>query len=251
MKRFLIAATAAAALTMMMTSAGQAQTVRIATEGAYAPWNFINEAGRAAGFEIDLGNEICRRAQLTCEWVVTAWDTMIPNLLAGNFDVIMAGMSITDERLLTIDFSAEYYPSDESRFAMRAGSAINFDALSGLRIGAQTGTIHAGWLAENLAANNTILTYDTFDQAIADLAAGNLDLVLADAPYLDPIVAAAGGTLVLGGQGIQIGGGVGAGMRKEDDALQETFDRVIGAMKADGSLNALIVQWFENPNTFN
>ena len=248
MKRVLIAA---AALLAVMTGAGHAQTVRIATEGAYAPWNFIDQAGQPAGFEIDLGNEICRRAGLTCEFVVTAWDTMIPNLLAGNFDVIMAGMSITGERLATIDFSNNYYPPDPSRFARRTSANINFAALTGLRIGAQTGTIQADYLAANLATGNTLLTYETFDQAIADLNAGNLDLVLADAGYVEPIVAAAGGTLVLDGPLIMLGDGVGAGIRKEDDALQAAFDAVITEMKADGSLNALIVRWFDNPNTFN
>ncbi len=247
MKKFLIAA---ASLALLTTAANAQQPVRIATEGAYAPWNFVDDDGNAAGFEIDLGNEICARAELECEWILTAWDTMIPNLLAGNYDVIMAGMSITEERLESINFSEDYYPPDPSLYAMAAGAEIDFAALTGLRIGAQAATIQLGYIEANLAEGNTVLAYETFDQAVADLAAGNLDLVLADAGYIEPIVAASDGALVLAEESVQVGGGVGAGIRKEDTELLATFSEIIAEMKADGTLNALIVEWFDNPNTF-
>jgi polar amino acid transport system substrate-binding protein len=245
MKRILIAAAVLAGF----AGAADAQTVRIATEGAYAPYNFIDEAGKPAGFEIDLGNEICRRAGLTCEFVITAWDSMIPNLLAGNYDVIMAGMAVTDERLQSIDFSAEYYPPGPSNYATRAGQDIAFPP-TGQRIGTQTGTVQGNFAEASLGATNTVSLYETYDQAVADLAAGNLDLVLAEEGYIKPIVEGSGGALVMVGPDEIIGGGTAAGIRKEDDTLQATFDRVIGEMKADGSLNELIVKWFEDPLTF-
>jgi polar amino acid transport system substrate-binding protein len=245
MKRILIAASLLAGF----TAAAEAQTVRIATEGAYAPYNFIDEAGKPAGFEIDLGNEICRRAGLTCEFVITAWDSMIPNLLAGNYDVIMAGMAITDERLQSIDFSAEYYPPGPSNYATRAGVTIAFPP-TGQRIGTQTGTVQGNFAEASLGAANTVSLYETYDQAVADLAAGNLDLVLAEEGYIKPIVEGSAGALAMIGPDEIIGGGTAAGIRKEDDTLQATFDRVIGEMKADGSLNELIIKWFEDPLTF-
>jgi polar amino acid transport system substrate-binding protein len=245
MKRLLIAAAAFAGL----GTVAEAQTVRIATEGAYAPYNFIDEAGKPAGFEIDLGNEICRRGGLSCEFVITAWDTMIPNLLAGNYDVIMAGMAITEERLQSIDFSAEYYPPGPSFYAARAGQNIAFPP-SGTRIGAQTGTVQGNYAEATLGGTNTISLYETFDQAVADLAAGNLDLILAEEGYIKPIVDASGGSLVVVGPEEIIGGGTAAGIRKEDDTIQATFDRVISEMKADGTLNQLIIKWFEEPLTF-
>src|ERR1041384_3293823 len=119
MKKLILAAVA----TLALGTAVQAQeTVRIATEGAYAPWNFLNDAGEPAGYEIDLGNAICAKAGFTCEFVINDWDSIIPNLLAGNYDVIMAGMSITDERLETIDFTDAYFPPDPSKYAANAGS---------------------------------------------------------------------------------------------------------------------------------
>ena len=94
MKKLLLAA-AALALTAGM---GMAQTVRIATEGAYPPYNLVNDKGELDGFEIELGNELCKRAALECTWVSNDWDSIIPNLVSSNYDAIMAGMNISEER---------------------------------------------------------------------------------------------------------------------------------------------------------
>jgi polar amino acid transport system substrate-binding protein len=241
--RLIIAASAA--LLLSGAAFAQPQTVRIATEGAYAPWNFVNDAGQLAGYEVDLANAICEQAELTCEIVPNDWDSIIPNLLAGNYDVIMAGMSITEERLQSIDFSQNYFPPDPSRFVAPPGSSFDFAALSGARVGVQSATIQAGWAEANLAADNTIVSFSTADQAMADLAAGNLDTILADSAYLQPVVAASGGAIEFVGEDVLIGDGVGAGIRKGDTELLDTWNAALGALKADGTVDALIAQWFE------
>ncbi len=107
----LILSTAALALT---AGFAVADTVRLGTEGAYAPWNFLNDAGEVDGFERELGDELCKRAELDCTWVTNEWDSIIPNLVSGNYDAIIAGMSITDERDEVIDFTQAYTPPDPS-----------------------------------------------------------------------------------------------------------------------------------------
>lgn len=242
MKKIIIAAAAL----MALGSAAQAQeTVRIATEGAYAPWNFLNDAGQPAGYEIDLGNAICEKAELSCEFLINDWDSIIPNLLAGNYDMIMAGMSITEERLQTINFTQEYFPPDPSRYVALAGTEIDFDNLSGKRIGAQSGTIQAGYAQDNLSADNTIIVFTTADQAVADLAAGNLDVIFADGAYVDPIVAASNGAIEYTGPEIMIGEGMAAGLRKEDTELEAKLNEAMTALKADGTVDKLIAQWFD------
>ncbi len=242
MKKMMLAAAAVLALG---TPAMAQETVRIATEGAYAPWNFLNDAGAPAGFEIDLGNAICETAGLTCEWIINDWDSIIPNLLAGNYDLIMAGMSITDERLETIDFSQNYFPPDPSKFVAVKGDGIDPSNLSGARVGVQGGTIQAAYAEENLGSNNTVVTFTTADQAMADLMAGNLDTILADGAYLEPIVAIEGTPIEFVGEDVMIGNGVGAGLRKDDAELKAKVDDALTALKADGTVDKLIAQWFE------
>ena len=240
MKKLILAAAAVLAL----TAAADAQAIRIGTEGAYAPWNFLDDSGKVAGFEIDLGNELCKRAGLECEWVVNEWDTIIPNLVAGNYDAIMAGMSITDERKQSIDFSQNYFPPDPSKYVTAAGKSFDFANLQGVRIGVQGATIQAAYAEEKFAAGNTILSFETADQALADLNAGNVDIILADGSYLAEVVAGSSGALELVGPDVIIGGGVGVGLRKADDELQQKFDTAISDAKKDHTIDALITKWF-------
>ena len=117
MKKTLLACTMLAAFATSAFADGHKLTM--GTEGAYAPYNYVDDSGNIAGFEIELGNDLCARMNADCTWKINEWDTIIPNLVAGNYDTIMAGMSITDERKQTINFSDEYYPAEPSTMATR------------------------------------------------------------------------------------------------------------------------------------
>lgn len=234
MKKLLLAT----ALMAMTGGAALAQdTVRIATEGLYPPYNLVNDAGKLDGFEIDLGNEICKRAALTCEFVQNDWDSMMPNLNSGNFDVIMAGMSITEERKADRLFTQNYMPPATSYYVAKTADA---DIKAGV-VAAQTATIQAGHVAESGAQ---LLEFKTPDETVAAVMNGEADAVLADGEYLQPVVDASNGELVIVEQ-IGLGEGVGAAFRQSDTELAGKFDKAIGEMKADGSLNELIKKWFK------
>lgn len=239
----IVLAVAAAALAMFATGAN-AQAVRIATEGAYAPWNFLDDAGQPAGLDVDVGNEACKRAALECTFQVNDWDSIIPNLIAGNYDVIIAGMSITEGRQQSIDFTQEYVPADPSRYMVRTGEALDFAALTGKNIGVQGGTIQSAYVTETFGKTNTIKSFDNADQALADLNAGNVDVILADGSYLIEVVAGSSGALEIVGPEVVIGGGVGMGLRKSDDELEGKLNTALTEMKKDGTLDALIIKWF-------
>lgn len=238
-----LALAAVAALAMFATSAN-AQAIRIGTEGAYEPWNYVDENGNLAGLDIDVMNELCKRAALECSFVQTGWDTIIPNLNAGNYDVIAAGMSVTEERQQSISFTADYSPPDASGYMMLAASNVDPNNLKGLKIGTQTGTIQDGYAAETLAEGNTLLTFDTASNALADLMAGNIDVILADSSYVDEAVANSGGALKTSDITVEIGGGVAAGLRKADTELLAKLDEALAAAKADGTIDALIAKHF-------
>lgn len=239
MKKFVIAAAAMLALTGMANAA----PVRLATEGLYEPWNFVDANGNLAGLDIDVGNELCKRANLECTWVSNDWDSIIPNLVAGNYDAILAGMSITEERMQTIDFTSDYSPPEPSRYLVLTESTADLAAPKGLKIGAQTGTIQSGWLEANAKADNTIVTFADAPGAMADLRAGNIDAILADSSYLAEAVAGSEGAVKVDGPEIKVGGGVGIGVRK-GDAIKATLDEALAAAKADGTIDALITKWF-------
>ena len=227
----------AAALAALTVGAASAQTVRMGTEGAYPPYNFINDDGEVDGFERELGDKLCEMAGLTCEWVTNDWDSIIPNLVSGNYDTIIAGMSITDERDEVIDFTQNYIPPAASAYV-----ALSSDVdLTGGVVAAQTATIQAGYVAETGA---TLLEFATPDETVAAVRNGEADAVMADKDFLAPIVAESGGELVFVGDDVPLGGGVGMGVRESDGELKAKFDAAIGELKASGELNEMIIKWF-------
>ncbi|NBE06348.1 transporter substrate-binding domain-containing protein [Paragemmobacter ruber] len=235
------------ATALMALTAGGAlaqDVVRIGTEGAYEPYNYIDQAtGELTGYEIELGNELCKRAGLTCEFVQNAWDSIIPNLQSGNYDLIMAGMSITDERDEVIDFTQNYIPPASSAYlALTADVAVGEGAV----VAAQTGTIQAGYVAESGA---TLLEFATPDETVAAVRNGEADAVFADKDYLAPIAADSNGELVLLANEVQLGGGVGIGLRETDTELKEKLNAAIQSMKDDGTLNTMITKWFGDEAT--
>ncbi|WP_371169897.1 transporter substrate-binding domain-containing protein [Aliiroseovarius sp. 2305UL8-7] len=229
----LILTTAALALTAGFAMA-DGHTVRLGTEGAYAPWNFVNDAGEIDGFERELGDELCTRAELKCEWVKNEWDTIIPNLVSSNYDAIIAGMSITDERDEVIDFTQPYTPPDPSAYLALSADVDPASAV----VAAQATTIQAAFVAEN---GWTLIEFATPEETVAAVKNGEADAVLADKSFLDTMAGQDG--LVMLERMEPIGGGVGMGIRESDSELREKFDKAIQSMKDDGSLNKLIAKW--------
>ena len=236
MKNLVLSAAILAMTAGVAMADSNGRTIRMGTEGAYPPYNFINDNGEVDGFERALGDELCARAELTCEWVTNDWDSIIPNLTSGNYDTIIAGMSITDERDEVIDFTQDYYPPTASVFVALSDDA---DLMGGV-IAAQTNTIQAGYIAESGA---TLLEYATPDETVAAVRNGEADAVFADLDFLTDITDEDPDLRVVGDP-VPLGGGIGMGLRETDAELRDAFDAAITSMKEDGSLNALLVEWF-------
>ena len=217
---------------------GGPDAVKMGTEGAYPPYNFINDKGEVDGFERVLGDELCRRANLECTWVTDKWDSMIPSLVADNYDTILAGMSITDERDAVIDFTQPYIPPSPSVYVARAGAD---DAVVTGKVAAQVSTIQADYLSQSGA---TLLEYALAPEVISAVLNGEADAALVDLEFAQESMAKNGEKLTLVGPKMTLDSGVGIGIREDDSRLKGKLDRAIDAMKEDGSLNALIEKWF-------
>ncbi|MFN4056918.1 MAG: transporter substrate-binding domain-containing protein [Roseinatronobacter sp.] len=221
-------------------NASAQDVIRMGSEGAYPPYNFINDAtGQLDGFERELGDALCAQANLTCEWVINDWDTIIPNLVSGTYDTIMAGMSITEARKQVISFSDKYLMPDASTYITLAGTDPSVIE-SGV-VAAQSNTVQSGHVATTGAS---LLEFPTPDETIAALRNGEADALLAAEDFLAPYVAESNGELVFAGEPVYLGDGIGIGMRQSDDALRATFNEAIAALRADGTIAALTTKWF-------
>ena len=237
MVRLLIVTAILAAVSLACS--GGPEAVTMGTEGAYPPYTFINDAGEVDGFERELGDELCRRADLECTWVTNEWDTIIPNLVDGQYDTIMAGMSITDERDEVIDFTQPYIPPTPSVYVALAGSGD--DAING-RVAAQEATIHSDYLSESGA---TLIEFDLAEEVIQAVLDGEADAALVDREFAHENRAAREGQLAVVGPDVDLDSGIGIGVREDDSELKDKLDEAISSMKDDGSLNKLIRKWFD------
>lgn len=241
MKKLIIAA----AVASLTAGAAFAQdTIRLGTEGAYPPFNFVNDSGEVDGFERELGDELCKRAELTCTWVTNEWDSIIPNLTSGNYDAIIAGMSITDERKKDIDFTSNYTQPDPSSYVV-AREGVDVTSADTI-VAAQASTIQASHVASSGA---TLLEFPTPEETMAAVRNGEADAVLSDKAYAVPVTEEDEGLMIVGDD-ILLGDGMALGIRKSDTELNKKFSDAIDAMKDDGTLNALIDKWLEGAAKF-
>ncbi len=240
----LVAALLAVALVLLQVACGGADKVVIATVGNYHPFDFVNDEGEIDGLERELGDELCRRADLECEWVLNEWDAMIPDLLAEEFDAILAGMSITAIREELIDFTQAYYPPTPSVYLARAGEGD--EALQGT-IGATANTIYTDYFTE---MGVPFMSLDGSIDAVEAVLSGMVDAALVDHGYGVGKLAEHEGQLEIVGPSVLLDRGFGIGVRKGGE-LKGKLDEALDAMKADGTLNAIIVKWVgEGASTF-
>ena len=218
---------------------GQSEVVTMGTEGAYPPYNFVNDEGEVDGFERELGDELCHRADLECVWVTNEWDTIIPNLVDGQYDTILAGMSITDERDEVIDFTQPYVPPTPSVYIALSGSGD--DVVDG-RVAAQVATIHADYLSESDA---TLIEYELAGELLQAVLNSEVDAALIDREFAHDSIAESGDRLAVVGPNVALDSGIGIGVREDDGELKDKLNQAIGSMKEDGSLNTLIRKWFD------
>ena len=214
-----------------------AETLRIGTEGAYPPFNFINDNGTLDGLDREFGDELCRRMQVKCEWVLNDWDTIIPNLVGGNYDLVIATMGITSERDAVIDFSEPYLPAEPSAYAALSAATDN---VVNANIAAQANTIQADHVVKT---GGTLVEFPTPDAAIAAVKNGEADAVLAGKKFLKGILAESGGELAFVGNDVDLGVAAGVGLRENSGSLLQQTDSAIISMKKDGYINDLIEKW--------
>ncbi|CAN7412924.1 ABC transporter substrate-binding protein [Rhizobium sp. LjRoot98] len=251
MKKHLIALALACATTLSMTPVNAAEKLRIGTEGAYPPFNFVDTAGKLGGFDVDIGLALCAKMQVECEVVAQDWDGIIPGLVAKKYDMIIASMFITDERRKQVAFSDPYYLAAMTHVAAKGAGITAFtnEALKGKVIGAQSGTTQAEYIAA-VYPDAEIKLYPTQDEANLDMANGRLDLEVGDMlPMLDWVTKNNDGKCCeLIGEPITdrkfVGDGVGIALRQDDNDLREKLNKALADIRADGTYKAINDKYF-------
>jgi ABC-type amino acid transport substrate-binding protein len=227
--------------------------IRIATDGHYPPFSRLDETGKPVGYDVDVARAVCARLAAECEIAAPGWDALVPSLLGGRVDLLVASQPITEEARRVVEFTAAYHHI-APRFVGRDRSKPvdpRPAATSGLRIGVRAGTAHAVYLgAVHAPAGAKIVAYPTEAEALAALAADHLDLVFGDAlalfDLLDREFDHKGLRFV--GRAVDsprhFGAGAGIAFRREDSDLGRSVDKALSDLDRDGTLSRIAGRWF-------
>jgi polar amino acid transport system substrate-binding protein len=253
-----IALAVAASLGLLLSALAQelpdlnGRSIKAVTENAYFPLNFEDPAtGKGIGLEYEVFNEIARRINAKVEWSLMAWDPMIEAVRQGQFDVGMDGISITPERDEVIDYSDPYISVDQYMLVRADETEItgpeSFTAESGKLIGAQTGTTSFytaiyDFLGAESEDDPRVKTFDTYGAAIAALKAGDVDMVLSDTAASSGYMGANPGAFKTIGQPVK-SDPLGFIFTPGSD-LVAPVNAGLASMKADGTLEKMITNWF-------
>lgn len=248
----ILASVAAVALSLGAAQAeSHSMQIKIGTEGAYPPFNSLEADGSLVGFDIDIAKALCEEMKAECEFVTSDWDGIIPALLAGKFDAIIASMSITEERKEQVDFTNKYYNTPPA-IAVPKDSDITEAtdaAFAGRTLGAQSSTTHSNYAEEKLSSSELKL-YPTPDEYKLDIASGRIDGVIDDVVVLSDWLATEDGACckLLGTLTPDLainGEGAGIAIRKGEDELREKFNAAIVAIRDSGKYEEINAKYFD------
>lgn len=246
---------AALALALGLTGVAQASAEQMKVGFAaepYPPFTSMDASGKWVGWEVEFADAVCKEAKIDCVITPVAWDGIIPALTSKKIDMIVGSMSITAEREKTIAFSDKYYNTPTGIIGNKEDKFdASPDGLAGKVLGVQVSTVHADYAKKHFADKVAeIKEYQTQDEANADLAAGRIDAVQADALALDAFLMMDAGKCCdykgdVAADLEILGPGVGIGLRKEDTALKDKLNAAIKAIRANGTYDTFSKKYFD------
>lgn len=223
------------------------QALKIAVEGEYPPFNQIDKKGKFSGFDIDIANAVCKQLNASCKFIQQPWPSMIDGLIAGDYDLVISSLSITNARRQRIDFSEAYYTTPAKFVAKKDLSlSATLDALKGRKVAVQKATTHERYLSSRLGSGVEIVRYETLPAATADLAKGKVDLVFADALALSQgfLDTSKGKSFAFVGPDLVLGNGIGIGVRKGQPDLVAQLNHALDAIRANGTYTQIGSKYF-------
>ncbi|WP_322999501.1 transporter substrate-binding domain-containing protein [Castellaniella sp.] len=240
----------AAGLIPAASSAADAQELKIATEAGYPPFEYRNPNGQLEGFDIDIGNELCKRLQRKCVWIDQSFDGLIPGLQARKFDLANSTMTATEARKKVIDFSTPMYIVPV-KLMVKKGSGLEptAESLKGKRVGVQQGTTMETYARKYWAPKGvTVVSYPSYTNAYVDVTAGRLDATFQEAQSAVEgfLSKPEGADYELAQMTLDdpiLNDPIAMGLRK-GNKLKTDVDKVLKAMLADGTIQGFAKKYF-------
>jgi polar amino acid transport system substrate-binding protein len=225
--------------------------LKFATETDYPPFNYRDEDGAVAGFNVDLARAICRELDVTCEVNPVDWNRLLPTLKADEADAVIASLAITPQTIAQVDFTDSYYATP-AKFVVRNSSelrSVRPEDVEDLKIAVTKGTAHEAYL-RHFFAKSEIVPFDTDDEARTALKTEQVDLLFGDAISMMFWIngSDSAGCCQFRGRGFlegkYFGEGVGIAVGKGNIRLKEVLNYALARVRASGRLEELLLRYF-------
>jgi cystine transport system substrate-binding protein len=235
--------------TDLLDTVKQAGVLRIAMEGTYPPFDYRNNNGQLEGFDVEVAKAVAARLGVKPEFITTEWSGILAGLQAGKFDVIVNQVGITPARKQVLSFSEPYIYS-AAMLLQRQNDTRQFKSLEdlkGRKVGVTMGSNYVDLVKTNPAVD--LQVYPGTPENLSDLAAGRIDAALNDRLMIKYLITNSHlplrpGEIISGGETE-----MGIPFRKGNPKFAKAIDDAINAMRQDGTLKKLSMQWFGTDTT--
>ncbi len=219
-------------------------TIIVAMEGTWSPWTYHDESGKLVGYDVEVAAAIAQKLGVKPEYVEGEWDGLLGGLDAGRYDMMVNGVTITDERRETYNFSMPYAYNKTAVVVNAANDSITkMEDLQGKNTANTISSTYAA-VAEQYGA--TVTGVDDLNQTFELLLSGRIDATLNDeVVYVDYMKAHPDAPLKIACFDT-VPTTVGIPVRKDasSDSLLAAIDQALSELAADGTLSALAMKYF-------
>jgi len=228
----------------VMTRINESNTIKVGFEGTYPPFNYQDDDGEFTGFDVDISNEIASRLGVEAEFVTSKWAGLIGGLNADKFDVIIAQMTVTEERKESVDFTDPYIVTGAVIVTHNDTDAItSLDELNGKKVGAAAGTSFAE-LAETAEGADVNLYEGGFATYVNDVVNKRLDALVNDSLVMGYNIMESGHPIKISSELLSRDENAMAVKKGNEDFIEKVNEAIAG-MKDDGTYNEIYKKWFD------
>jgi polar amino acid transport system substrate-binding protein len=232
-------------------AAAENDAIRIAVEGAFPPFNYLDSNNQLQGFDVDIAKALCETAKLKCEFVIQEWTAMIPNLLDNKYDAIISSMSMSAERREKVAFTHKYYDSPTVFIAPKTSAIAGTspEDLKTLKLGVTAATSQESY-ARKFYGGVATTVFKASPDLYKGLADGEVDIILEDklAVYDWLANTKAGSCCEFKGADIKnteyFGDGAGIAVRPSDKALLDKLNAALETIQANDIYDTINAKYF-------
>ncbi len=240
---------AAAAFAGTLEEIQQRGTLRVGLEPGYMPFELPNKKGEIIGFDVDIAKRMAKAMGVKLELVSTAWDGIIPALLTNKFDIIMSGMTLTQERNMTVNFAKPYILIGQSVLLNKKyeGTVKSYKDLNDPKytICSKLGTTGEK-AAKHYISKAKYISYDTEQEAVMEVINGKVDAFIYDMPYNTIAVAQKGEGKLIHIDKPFTQEPISWAVRKGDPDFLNWLDNFLEQLKYDGIYDKIYHKWFQD-----